>query len=123
MQSRDTKNLNLEKDLEYIHSTARRVAGVKKRKRQSCGSSWRVTNNKPRSPESQPKMEDIVYLVAEWISFTEMKALQSACVLVSIKAREKEYEEFLSDQDGQVLKEMSEEWQQYLMEKEETPAT
>ena len=81
-----------------------------------------MTNNKPGSPESQPTMEGIVYLVAEWISFTEMKALQSACVLVSVKAREKEYEEFLSYQDGQVLKDMSEEWQQYLMEKEEGPA-
>ena len=34
-------------------------------------------------------MEGIVYLVAEWISLKEMKALQSACVLVSIEAREK----------------------------------
>ena len=59
-----------------------------------------MTNNKPRSPESQPKMEGIVYLVAEWISLREMKALQSACMLVSMKAREKGYEEFLSDQDN-----------------------
>ena len=63
-----------------------------------------------------------MYLVAEWISLTEMRALQSACMLVSIKAREKEYEEFLSDQDNQVWKELSEEWQQYLTEKEESPA-
>ena len=81
-----------------------------------------MTNNKPRSPVFQPKMESIVYLVAEWISFREMKALQSACMLVSIKAREKKYEEFLSDVDNQVWKEMSEEWQQYLMGKEESPA-
>ena len=39
------------------------------------------------------------------------------CLFVSIKAREKEYEEFLSDQDGQVCKEMSEEWQQYCEKK------
>ena len=50
-----------------------------------------------------------------------MKALQSACMLVSIQAREKEYDEFLSDQDNQVWKEMPEEWQQYLMGKEESP--
>ena len=62
-------------------------------------------------------MEGTVCLVAEWISLTEMKALQSACMLVSKKAREKEYEEFLSDQDGQVWKEVSEEWQQYLMDR------
>ena len=54
-------------------------------------------------------MEGIVCLVAEWVSLEEMKALQSACMLVSIKAREKEYEEFLSDHDSQVWKEMSEE--------------
>ena len=47
-----------------------------------------------------------------------MNALQSACMPVSINAREKEYEEFLSDQDGQVWKEMS----QYPIEKEESPA-
>ena len=35
--------------------------------------------------------------------------LQSACMLVSMKAREKEYEEFLSYQGEQVWKEMSEE--------------
>ena len=82
----------------------------------------KVTNNKPRRHESQPKMEGIVYLVAEWIPLKEMRALQSACMLASIKALEKEYEEFLSDQDNQVWKEMSEECQQYLMEKEESPA-
>ena len=75
-----------------------------------------MTNKKPRSPESQPKMEGTVYFAAERISLTEMRALQSACT------REKEYEEFLSDQDSQVRKEISEEWQQYLMEKEESPA-
>ena len=66
-------------------------------------------------------MEGIVYLVAEWISLTEMRVSQSACMLVSIKGREMEYEEFLSHQDGQKRKEMSEEWQQYLMDKEESP--
>ena len=67
-------------------------------------------------------MERIMYLAAEWISLTEMKELQSACMLVSTKAREKGYEEFLSYQDGQIWKEMSEECQQYLTEKEESPA-
>ena len=74
------------------------------------------------SHESQPMMEGTVCLVAEWISLTEMKALQSACMLVSIKARDEEYEEFLSDVDGQVWKEMSEDWQQYPMGKEDSPA-
>ena len=47
-----------------------------------------------------------------------MKALQSACMFVSTKARENEYEEYLSDLDNQVWKEVSEEWQRYLMGKE-----
>ena len=74
-----------------------------------------MTNNEPRRLVSQLQMERIVCLAAEWISLTEMKALQSACMIVSIKAREKEYDEFLSDQDSQMWKEMSEEWQQYLI--------
>ena len=36
-----------------------------------------------------------------------MKERESVCMIVSMKAREKEYEEFLVDQDGQVWKEMS----------------
>ena len=81
-----------------------------------------MKNKNPRSHESQPRMERTMHLVAEWISLTEMKELQSACMLVSMRAREKVYEEFLSYQDGQIRKEMSEEWQQYLTEKEESPA-
>ena len=38
------------------------------------------------------------------------------------KGARKKYEEFLSDVDNKVWKEMSEEWQQYLMGKEESPA-
>ena len=122
MQSRDTKHSNLEQDLEDIQSTALRVGWCEEEKTARLWKQLGVTNKKPRSRESQPKMEGIVYLVAEWISLREMKALQSACMIVSIKAREKEYEEFLSDQDGQVWKEVSEEWQQYLMGKEESLA-
>ena len=59
-------------------------------------------NQNPRSHESQPRMERILYFVAEWISFTEMKELQSACSLVSMRAREKEYEEVLSYQNDQM---------------------
>ena len=81
-----------------------------------------MTINEPRRLVSQPKMECIVCLVAEWISLTEMKALQSASMIVSLKSREREYDEFLSDQDSQIWKEMSKEWQQYLREKQESPA-
>ena len=51
-----------------------------------------------------------------------MKELQSACTLVSMRAQEEEYEELLSYQDEQVWNELSEEWHQYLKEKEERPA-
>ena len=78
--------------------------------------------SKKNSHEFQPKMESAVCFVAKWISVKAMKASQSACMLVSIKAREKEYEEFLSDPDNQVWKEMSEERQRYKMGKEESPA-
>ena len=60
--------------------------------------------------------------MAEWISLTEMKDLQSACMLVSMKVREKEHEEFLSYQGDQVWNELSEECQQYLTDEEESPA-
>ena len=76
----------------------------------------------PAALNLSPRWKAQCALVAEWISLTEMKALQSACMIVSMKAREKEYDEFLSDQDSQVWKEMSEEWQRYLMGKEESPA-
>ena len=55
-------------------------------------------------------MEGRVYFVAEWTSVKELKTLQRACMLVSIKAREKEYEEFLAVQNSQLWKEMSEAW-------------
>ena len=67
-------------------------------------------------------MESILSFVAEWVSVKEMKALQGACVLNSTKARERQYEELLSDLDNQVWKELSDDWQRYLLEKEESPA-
>ena len=45
--------------------------------------------SKCRGPESQPKMEGTVCLVAEWISVEEMKALQSACMLCLHKGARK----------------------------------
>ena len=76
MQSRVTKSMNLEKRLGG-HTVHSQESGLVRRRENE----WSVTNNKPRSPESQPKMEGIVYLVTEWISLTEMTALQSACCL------------------------------------------
>ena len=45
------------------------------------------------------QMESILHFAAEWVSLKEMKALQGACVLTSIRARERQYEELLSDLD------------------------
>ena len=90
--------MNLEQDFEDIQTTARRVGWCEEEEKTKL---WK---------QLEGDEQCIVCLVAEWISLTEMKALQSACLIVSIKAREKEYGE------------MSREWQQYLMGKEESPA-
>ena len=47
-------------------------------------------------------------------------ALQGACVLTSMRARERQYEELLSDLDNQVWKDLSNDWEGYLLEKEES---
>ena len=41
------KNMDLEKTWKIYSPHPTEWAGAKKRKRQSCGSSWRETNNKP----------------------------------------------------------------------------
>ena len=61
-------------------------------------------------------------LVAEWFSPEEMKALQGACVLTSVWAGEWQYKDFLTDLDDQVWRDLSEDRQKYLSEKEESPA-
>ena len=62
-------------------------------------------------------MESILSLVAEWVSGKEMKAPQGACMRTSTTAREQQYEEVLSNMDDQVWKELSDDWQTYLLEK------
>ena len=68
------------------------------------------------------EMEGIMTLVAEWSSFEEMKALQSVCVLTSVWAREWQYKDFLTDLDDQVWRDLSDDWEKYLLEKEEDSA-
>ena len=81
MQSVETKNLNFDKDLEDIQSTARKVGWSEEEKTaRPWKSAGRRRSVKRRSPEFQPKMEG-VYLVAEWTSLKEMKALQSVCTV------------------------------------------
>ena len=57
--------------------------------------------------ELKPQMESILFFVAEWVSVKKMKTPQRACVLTSMKARERQYEELLSDLDDQVWRELS----------------
>ena len=59
--------------------------------------------------------------MAEWVSLEEMKALQGVCMLTSVWAREGQYKELLSDLDDQVWRDLSDDWQKYLLEKEESP--
>ena len=61
------------------------------------------------------KLHDgIMTLVAECVSFDEMKALQGVCVLTFVWAREWQYKDFLSDLDDQVWRDQSDDWQKYL---------
>ena len=52
-----------------------------------------------------------MHCVAEWFSLEEMQALQGVCVLTSVWARELQYRDILINFDGQVWKDLSEEWQ------------
>ena len=68
------------------------------------------------------KMDVIMTLVAEWFSLEEMEALQGVCMLTSVWARKWQYKDFLSDLDDQVWRDLSDDWQNYLSEKEESLA-
>ena len=52
----------------------------------------------------------------------KMKALQGACVQTSVWAREWLYKDFLTDLDDQVWRDLTDDWQKYLSDKEESPA-
>ena len=60
--------------------------------------------------------------VAKWFFLEEMKALQGVCVLTSVWAREWNHKDILNEYNNQVWTDLSEEWQKYLSEKEESPA-
>ena len=59
--------------------------------------------------------------MAEWVSLKEMEALQGACMLTSLRARERQYEELLSDLDNLVWKELSDGWQNICWKKKKAP--
>ena len=85
IQCLDTKNLNIDKDLEDIQSTARRAGWSEEEKAERLCKQLEGDD----SSEFQPMMEGIVFPVAEWISVNEIKASQSACMLVPIKRKTK----------------------------------
>ena len=112
MQSRDTKNLNLDKDFE---DTMRKVKQI------GWNESTRTTERRKMQISSlwscvlKDKMEGMMTLVAKWFSFEEMKPLQGVCMLTSVWAREWQYTDFLSDLDDQVWRDLSEVLQKYLI--------
>ena len=67
------------------------------------------------------KMEGIMTLVAEWFSREEMQAVQGVCMRTSVLAREWQYEELVSALDDKVSRDLSDDWQKYLSEKEKAP--
>ena len=67
-------------------------------------------------------MESILSFVAGWVSVKEMKVLQGACVRTFMMASEQQYEELLSNLDDHLWKDLSDDWQKYRLEKEQSPA-
>ena len=86
MQSRDTKNLHCDQDLDEILSKIKQ------------------TSESTRTKRFWSQLENVLYVVAEWVSMKEMKAPQGVCMLTSMRARERHNEELLSDLDDQVWK-------------------
>ena len=78
--------------------------------------------NNRHIPGLKPQIVTILFLAAGWVSVKEMKSIQGACMCTSTKARERQYDELLSDLDIQVWIELSDDWQRYLLEKEESQA-
>ena len=83
MQSRDTKNLNLEKDFEEILSKIKQTGGMNPPGQEGSGPKTKTKSNNRHRPGLKPQMESILCLVAECFSVKEMKALQSACMRTS----------------------------------------
>ena len=95
MQISETKNLNLDKDLDEIlnkikqtrwdESTRTKEVLVARRRGRSITVTVLNSSHRWRA------------FVAEWVSVKEMKALQGACMRTSMKGREQQYEELLSE--------------------------
>ena len=88
---------------------------MKKTRRQDYGHRSRVRISKYRSPEFQPKMESVVYLVAAWVSTMETKGDESVtdCLYACLHRRREKKSMGSSSLiwTNRCWKEMSEEWQ------------
>ena len=62
------------------------------------------------------QMDSILYFVVDWVSLEKMKEYK-----VPAWASELQYEELQSDLDDQVWRDLSDDWQKYRLEKEESP--
>ena len=65
---------------------------------------------------SNPQMESIMTLVAEWFSHGELMVPQGVSVLMSDYVREWQYEDILNDIDNQAWENLSEEWHTHTSE-------
>ena len=96
MQSRDTKNLNLDKDFEEIMSKVKQVGwNESTRTKRILQTERRCRSVVSGAVRSSCKMEGIMSLLTEWFSSEEMRAPQGVCVLTSVWARE-----WLPDRSG-----------------------
>ena len=85
MQSKGTKTLNLDKDLEEIMNKVKQAGCRPRRKDSGHNMKMKISN---RSSALKSQIEGTVNCVAEWFSREELKALQGVCVLTSVWARE-----------------------------------
>ena len=71
---------------------------------------------------SNQQMDSIMSFVAEWFSLGEMKLLQGASVLMSVRVNEWQCNDILNDIDDLMWEDLSEDWQMYVSEGGESPA-
>ena len=102
MQSRDTKNMNLEEDLEDIHSAARRVGGNEEENPRRLWAQDEVDEQEASQP--QILTQDGTHNAHSIrMDFPRQDERVTKCLHACVpKAREKEYEEPLTYQDDQV---------------------
>ena len=108
MQRRDTKNLNSDRYLDEILTKIKQTGWNESTRTER---KKKEKSNNRHSPGLKPQMESILFLVAEWASVKELKALQGACMRTFTVTREQQFEALPSSLDDQVWKELSDDWQ------------